>query len=124
MVGTLALPEGPELLDRKQCSKQVLNSPNSDLPPSHWLLPPVLSMLRPPGCPSQTLARHRPALSSPFPEPNRKLFMASKIHTCKKRARVVEAEGSELGPIYNLARNALLKRSRVGDHISRWKFVI
>ncbi|EMP41314.1 hypothetical protein UY3_01415 [Chelonia mydas] len=52
LVGTLALPEGLELLDRKQRSKQVLESPDSDLPPSHWLLAP--STLCPLGCPSRT----------------------------------------------------------------------
>ncbi|CAM2107080.1 unnamed protein product [Caretta caretta] len=40
MVGTLVLPEGPELLDRKRHREQVLDSPDSNLPPSpsHWLV--------------------------------------------------------------------------------------
>lgn len=45
------LPEGPELLDRKQHGKQVLNSPLSGLlpSPSYWL--PAPSALRFLDCP-------------------------------------------------------------------------
>uniref|UniRef100_A0A8C4YD14 Uncharacterized protein n=1 Tax=Gopherus evgoodei TaxID=1825980 RepID=A0A8C4YD14_9SAUR len=38
VMGMLALPEGPELLDRKQRSKQVLDSPDSNLLPSPTLV--------------------------------------------------------------------------------------
>ncbi|XP_073210847.1 phospholipase A and acyltransferase 3-like [Lepidochelys kempii] len=37
MVGMLALPKGPDLLDRKWCSERVLDSPNFSHP-SPWLL--------------------------------------------------------------------------------------
>ncbi|CAM4562813.1 unnamed protein product [Caretta caretta] len=52
MMGTLSLPEGPELLDRKQRGERVLDSPESNLPPSpsHWLLLPAPSTLHPLGC--------------------------------------------------------------------------
>lgn len=52
MVGMLALPKGPELLERKQQGERVLDNTNSDLPPSrsHWLL--ALSALCPLGYPS------------------------------------------------------------------------
>ncbi|TFK05313.1 ankyrin repeat domain 55 [Platysternon megacephalum] len=54
MVDTLVLPTGPELLYRKQHSKQVLDSPDSNLPPSPGYWPPALRALCHPGCPSRT----------------------------------------------------------------------
>ncbi|XP_030392082.1 refilin-B [Gopherus evgoodei] len=50
MVGTLALPEGPEPLDRKRRGERVLDSPDSGLPPSpsHWLLAPGPERAAPP----------------------------------------------------------------------------
>ncbi|XP_067421897.1 refilin-B isoform X1 [Emydura macquarii macquarii] len=71
MVGTLALSEGPEPLDRKRRGERVLDSPDSGLPPSpsHWLPAAGPERAAPPGLPEPDAAGQAPpnAVFSPNP---------------------------------------------------------